>query len=423
LSLPSEINVAKMVAHCPNSIMLKSQQQFDNPVSSAGAKTTAWQKYRHFNLALLATALAPVFLVGLVNYVADPYGVFKTPTRRGFNLLKPVQDDQVRLFKPAEVIYLEPQRVFLGSSRIIRSLDPEHPVFDDNLVTYNLGLTSPNLTEIRELLEHSIRNQTELKQVILSLDFFMFKTPRKPPSRIDNDFLGKTQIPPLEFLRLALSLDTLKASQKTFADNQKSSFTQSYYNLGMRRDSYASDKQSKLDAFAYQIDNYFNNFYKDFQLDPQAFQEVQKILELCKQKNIDLQVIVAPIHATQLQAIEQAGLWTQFMQWKKQLSQMTPYWDFATYNPINNEPINEGMKNFHDSAHCTKEVGDLVLNRIFAYQDTNLPQDFGQLVSADNINNHLTQINLSKDLWVKNNPTERNLVKNIYQNLHKSQKK
>jgi hypothetical protein len=66
LSLPSEINVAKMVAHCPNSIMLKSQQQFDNPVSSAGAKTTAWQKYRHFNLALLATALAPVFLVGLV---------------------------------------------------------------------------------------------------------------------------------------------------------------------------------------------------------------------------------------------------------------------------------------------------------------------------------------------------------------------
>ena len=390
-----------------------------NKLISADKSKSRNQQYRRFSLGLLGAALVPLFTVGLINCLIDPYGIVKTPALRKFNLLKPVQDDQTRLVKPVEIIQLKPQRVFLGSSRTILGLNPAHGAFRDNLVTYNAGLTGPNLDDIKAYFDHALLNQRDLKEVVLALDFFMFKDADLSSSRTDNQILGKTQIPPLELVRLTLSLDTLASSEKTLEDNLKSDSSETYYFYGMRRASATPDKKDKIDSFKHQINNYLNTFYKDYQLSPNSFQKLQEIIEICRQKNINLKVLVSPIHATQMQTIEAAGLWDDFENWKREVSKITPFFDFATYNQITTEPISNTMKNFSDSAHYTKRVGDLVLNRVFNYRESEVPRDFGVYVSYQNIESHLETVRKNKNIWVKKTPQEVEIVNNIYQQIKK----
>jgi hypothetical protein len=371
------------------------------------------KQYRQYSLGVLGSAILPLLAIGMINYVIDPYGLFQTPKIEKFNLLKPAQDDQTRLFKSVEIINLRPQRVLLGSSRAILGLDPSHGAFNDNLVTYNLGLTGPNIRDIRQYFEHSLTNQPDIKQVVLSLDFFMFKQPDTLPGKPDNNILGKQQIPIGELVRLILSLDSLKSSQKTLEDNLKSNLTEPYYFDGMRRDTYSS--KDKMKDFQSQILNYFNSFYKDYRLSSELLQELKDIIALCRKKNIDLQVFISPIHATQMEAIERAGLWKNFENWKREVNKITSFWDFATYNSVTNEPIKNSMKNFHDSAHYTKRVGDLVLNRIFSYQLEKVPRDFGVFVSSQNLEYNLNQFYLNKRKWEQANPQYVKMVNGIYQ--------
>lgn len=371
------------------------------------------KRYRRFNASLLGIALFPVFTVGLINYIVDPYGIFKTPTRLGFNLLKPSQDDQTRLFKAVEITQVKPRRLLLGSSRAILGLNPAHEVFRDDLVTYNLGLTGPNIKDIRQYFEHSLINQPDIEQVILSLDFFTFNSPNAKTENSDNSILGKRQIPLGEFVRLTLSLDTLKSSEKTLEDNRTSKLTEPYYFYGMRRDTYNSQKKDRMNAFRYQLGNYLRTFYKDYQLAPESLQELEKIIALAKERNIDLKVFISPIHATQMETIDRAGLWEKFETWKREVSKITPVWDFATFNRITEEPIANNMKNFHDSAHYTKEVGDSVLDRVFSYPLEKVPPDFGNLITPQNIESHLQQIRDRREEWRKSHPEERQLVLDI----------
>jgi hypothetical protein len=77
------------------------------------------------------------------------------------------------------------------------------------------------------------------------------------------------------------------------------------------------------------------------------------------------------------------------------------------------------MKNFSDSAHYTKTVGDLVLNRVFNYRESEVPKDFGVYVNYQNIESHLETISTNKNIWVKKTPQEVKIVNNIYQQTKK----
>ena len=77
------------------------------------------------------------------------------------------------------------------------------------------------------------------------------------------------------------------------------------------------------------------------------------------------------------------------------------------------------MKNFSDSAHYTKRVGDLVLNRVFNYRGSEVAKDFGVYVNYQNIESHLETIRKNKDIWGKKTPQEVKIVNGIYQQIKK----
>ncbi len=70
--------------------------------------------------------------------------------------------------------------------------------------------------------------------------------------------------------------------------------------------------------------------------------------------------------------------------------------------------------NLFDNSHYTPDIGDSIINRIFDYQIGKVPDDFGVLLTTDNLEEHIDNIKQKRQKWLKNNPEEVNLVRKIF---------
>lgn len=143
--------------------------------------------------------------------------------------------------------------------------------------------------------------------------------------------------------------------------------------------------------------------YKDYNLSEEELAAFKSIVDTCKQRNIKLKVFIAPVHAAQLEVINRAGIWSQFEDWKRKIANITPVWDFSSYSNLTIEPIGDEMKNFVDSVHYQDEVGNLIMERIYNYQTEKVPQNFGKLISPNNIEPHLKIVREQRLNWKDNN--------------------
>ena len=96
-------------------------------------------------------------------------------------------------------------------------------------------------------------------------------------------------------------------------------------------------------------------------------------------------------------------MWSDFENWKREIVAITPVWDFSGYNSITTEPVAKGMKNYLDSSHYSSEVGNLILNRLFNYQEETVTADFGILITQENIQSHLDLILVEQTSWSDKN--------------------
>ncbi len=100
-------------------------------------KSTKWIKI-FFGLSLIG-----VLFVGGVNYIVDPYGIYKTNIFQN----KPEQDKNIRLAKVVKVEELKPVSISLGTSRTEYGYDPNHEYFSKP--SYNLAVSAASLYENR----------------------------------------------------------------------------------------------------------------------------------------------------------------------------------------------------------------------------------------------------------------------------------
>lgn len=373
------------------------------------------RSYYKYNFLLLGTVLFLSATTSLFNLIADPYGVFNSPRLKGLNQVKPKQDDKVLLFKLAEVSRLKPETVFIGSSTVMRGLDPMHPVFAQRNDVYNLGVFAPHMDDVSRLLDHTITHQPELKKVIIGLDFFMFNGSSKKELETD-----KPMSNPGDWANILFSINAINASRETVTANLEHQSNATAYVKGLRYSVIdpASFKANPMQQrFEQVVGNYFENpaFYKDFYLSDDLLAVLENVIETCRQHDIELQLFISPIHASQLEAIYASGLWPAFEQWKREVSRMAPVWDFSGYDSISTETIHNQMQNFSDSAHYRKEVGDLILNRLSDYNVKNNPKDFGTLVTAQTIDAHLAQIRSQQIVWRANNPELVQRIQEVYE--------
>ena len=357
--------------------------------------------YSKFNYLTLAMIALPLVFVTCVNLIVNPYGIFATPTIDNFNHIKPKQKNLDRLYKAFEIRRIKPTTILLGSSRVETGLNAQHPAFNYPELTYNSSIQVGNTYEILRYLEHAIAHQPELELVILGIDFFMFNTNLANRDSFSEARLGKS-FPYQDILNATLSIDTLLASKDTL----KASIIQ---------DNQPNRLNQKLDRFKFWLSGFLHNneLYKTYALSEERLNHLKTIVELCKQHNIELKIFISPTHATQYEAIKVAGLWSIFEQWKREVVQIMPVWDFSGYNSITTENISDQMINYLDNSHYSQITGGLILNRLLSFEIESIPDDFGVHIDTKNIEVHLEKIRQDQQVWQNNNSEEVELVKQI----------
>ena len=340
-------------------------------------KSKKYYNYTKFNKGFLFTLLIFIVIVVSFNLVVDPYGIYKTPNFLGINHVKVQKNSNDRLYKAIDIIKIKPLTIFLGTSRTKQGLDTIHPSLSNNQPAYNLALDSANAYEALRYLQHTIKNQPNLKQVIFGVDFFMFNKLLDNQTGFNEKRLEKKYLIPGDILNSLFSLDSFDVSKKTILASLKDADKSKYDYAKNGFAPYLEDDTGKhKDFFKYSLGLYLNR-YHHYQLSDKYIADFKKIVNICREKNIKLIVFISPSHATQWETIKAAGKWSMFENWKKQLVQITPVWDFSGYNIINNEPIQDVMENYVDNAHYTPPIGNLILNRILGYEEDKVPADFG----------------------------------------------
>lgn len=392
---------------------------FFNFSTSTFKRATEVSTYSRFYKILLGVILTISLLIASFNIIVDPYGVINSPTLLGFNISKPAKASQIRLFKTIDVIRLRPKAIFLGTSRVDLGLDPTHEALRNQQPVYNLGLPKANMYEVLQYFHHALTNNKNLSDVVLEVDFYLMFNSNTELTQSDFKLnrLNKKNLNIEDAVNAIFSSNAIYDSLETIKDNINYNINP-YLNNGMRTVYYEPLSENNLTRFKKKINNYLN-LYKKYHLAYQRLQDLQTLVNLCKANKISLKVFIDPLHATQYEAMRAAGLWSEFERWKREVVKITPVWDFSGYNSITSEPINNNMKYYFESSHYRKEVGDLVINRLFSYQEENAPLDFGTFITLDNIESHLAKINDEREVWANKNPGEAKLVEDLNSKLGK----
>ncbi|MCT7964364.1 hypothetical protein NG791_27170 [Laspinema sp. D1] len=362
----------------------------------------------------------PTVSISLFNIAVDPYAVFNSPIRLGLNQVKPEKDRQVRMFKAIEVIRIQPKMVFIGSSRTEFGLDTAHPAVSGVKPGYNLGITGANIYEARRYFEHAIANNTNLQKAVIGVDFFMFGKHKKNQVDFSENRLLISHITREDKLNSIFSLPVIRGSLKTIKVNQSSGDSVGHFYPDGRRnpnyyiqDIYEGRQGVDIIQKLLRNNDFFQAKKRGEPYEISHLEEVKNIVNLCDKHQIECSFFISPSHVTHWESIRLSGAWEGFEEWKRQLAQITTVWDFSGYHSITTEPLSSAMKNYIDSSHYRKEIGDLVLNRIFQYNQEIVPEDFGVLLTPETVENHLKQIREDREIWANNNPDVVHFVEKI----------
>ena len=370
-------------------------------------RTYKWYFYRLMVLAL-------VLVVGVVsfNVLVDPYGIWQVYQKVGFNQYHTHRENFERVGKPVDVMRLKPRVIFVGSSRVKFGLDPEYySELTGESHVYNSGVNGANIYVVRRLLEHAVLNCPDLKEVVLGLDFMMFNEKWPNQQGFDDAQLSKTHISKSNYLLTTFSVDALKASIDCISLNRQERRT-----YDVRKDNgMGTDEQAfyyhrwglatSLRDFTRSARDYSNDpgLYKDYRLSESYFDNLRKIVALCRERNIQLHVYISPIHALQSEGILVADSWDEYEKWKREVAKVVAYYDFSDYTEITTEMFSTERKYFWDTAHFKPYVGNMIIDRLFGGK-TEIPNDFGVLVTAQNVEEHLKKVRVNRDRWRAENP-------------------
>lgn len=379
-------------------------------------------KYKSFLLIWLVSAILTIGAVGMFNYMVDPYGFYRSVKLTGFNQQKEGVRSKIRYVKALELPLRKPKTIIMGSSRVHDGMNPQHPLLSDPAYApvYNLGIDMDRIHESLQYLKHALAN-SEIKQVFLGLDFFMFNASQKVNYNFDSELVGR-KIGIGDYLSTSIfSRDAFVDSIRTLKTSRRQPEREEFLSNGFRPGEFVFYQVKSYQALHYYTNYIFmsslpsqTKYYADMTIDQEVFDDFEAILKICKQRNIDIKLYISPAHAhLDGEGIAAAGKWEMMEEWKRRVVSIAdryaaPIWDFSGYNSITTEPVITPMKYYWDSSHFTEVVSDLIIKRMLASATSadNVPADFGIRLSIKNIESHLLEIRKNRQRYIEGHSSE-----------------
>jgi hypothetical protein len=363
---------------------------------------------RMFGIVFGASTLVCVLAVASINYVVDPYAVFDSPAVAGLNALKPRPDVMLADVKLIVGARYQPTALILGNSRADVGFDPSHPVFAAHrLHAYNAAVPGSGL----DYSVGAFRRFTamaDVRSAVVGIDFldFLYR-PDDDGSAAPAVDSTPTRTRLLALFSITALLDSIRTvviqrepnpalvrsdGFNPMLDYRQIATTEGYSALFRQR---AQEVARNLVRRPHNLD------VGGRRMSP-AFGPLRSLLALAGETRTEVKLVIYPYHLLLLLQYDEAGLWPLFEQWKKDVAAIADearkngvqvsLWDFSCPTALTAEAIPDdgdltsSVNGYWEAGHFKKELGDLVLSRIFGPPDVRAADgDFGFELTPANV--------------------------------------
>ena len=320
----------------------------------------------------ITLAMIMFLLLGsiLINYILNPYGVFKK--YKNYEISTPINE---RYLKTSYILD-NPQKYdsfIFGSSRV-GTLEGENLKEIGNF--YNMTFSGAMPKEILEILELFIENKIEIKNIILGIDDFDFYTEPKT----HGELLYKISYKKLKdnrynFLKYYLLKNPFNKVNYTYLFKKEKGYND-ILNTGKWKKEYA-DIQIENDIEAHK--NKLSNIKVDksyINRVDRTIEEINRIIKICEYNNINLTVIYLRLYKNTYVANKDL-----IDKSKKELQKITSYWDMVVI-----KGFTDNEYYWYEESHYRPILGRIILKRIFEdkfSKNINIPKNFGKYKNYD----------------------------------------
>ncbi len=341
--------------------------------------------YRRWFFTGLIIVAIELGLVALLNYIVDPYGVFRYGAWR-HDVSRQFRQPSKNFIK-TRYVSSNPQKydcLIFGSSRV-NAIDGRNV---KELRCYNMnygdGLPRNHLDNLRYMLKEGAR----LKTVLIGLDEFSYK---EDPDEHLTDYL-RYPYPPVVAQNTALfyvkylvrySSRDMKEQFQGYR-GKRAAIEYDHYGTGLEDGSPDTDKNIEQDPINYAQDpRFLGPVLTRGERVAKTLEEIRETVDMLKAYGIRPIIFINPIHKATYLA---AGL-EQFLTFEKALSSITSFYDFSGLNSITTNNYY-----YYETSHYRRNVGAMMVARMFNDSSVNVPSDFGVLVTRNTIDRHLADL-------------------------------
>lgn len=374
-----------------------------------------WKK---FTVQIMVSTLTLIAFMMAFTWIVDPFDIFDSPKISHFNANKPKVGRHSRVYKAYILQKIKPKTIFLGSSRTEYGIDPDNRNFGAESV-YNCAISAGVPVEYEYYADLAMKNG--VKHIIIGTDLFTFYSKDLLHAGFDTEvFKGYT---PLKYF---LSLDAFQSSIKTIGSTKSTSFLKTGQADSRILQKELDDAGSYKKSFLNNEKHYFSgNYGSGFcRTKVEHWEAFERILDKAYRHHVKITLFISPSHARQWEVLDIAQGYEIFEEFKRKLvfinektafqNKKEPFavWDFTGYGPLTAEEVpetsNGKMKWYWDSSHYKKELGDIVLDRMF---DGNFSggqdyPDFGVSLTGKNVEAHLVKLQRDRVKWQIAHPAD-----------------
>jgi len=354
---------------------------------------------RWLKMTLFITISLLVVIIG-INILMDTHGVYYTlfspPKNKKINTAMFHAGLNLHIYNP-ELIFRNPDRFdsFLFGSSRVSAIDTSQ------LVTghfYNMSYPSGLLEEHLAIIKTFLKKGVKIKNVVIGLDEFTFISRMRDHENqlitiMHPDVSGKSRTFILLqfFLRMPRAFELSRWFESLLEkDDLKSGMSDNGLNLFWLRTEKiiaAIGKPLFSDPpFVYAP------IVFDEKLVCEVLDQVDELKVLARENHFTLIFFFNPVQA-QRYANFAAGL----LPVKQKLAEHTDFYDFSGFNSVTTDNFN-----YYEEQHYRYLVAKMIVRRMFGNSDSPVPDDFGFLVTQDNVGNYTYKQKLEMDKYLAN---------------------
>jgi len=286
-------------------------------------------------ILMLVLTTAVVAAAVTFNYLLNPYGAWRTA------LINPIfrKVEHERVVTPYLLRTAGPQTILLGSSRVLMGMRIEQ---GERAGVMNAALTAATIDQLSRIVSVALESP-QLRRIVWGVDFFSLNTGwDKRDSNFDARMSGSVRAKVEDTLLSSSVLgDGYDYARRAMRGERRLPATMTAglpWPMALICEQFGATKNHGLqvtptaeieDQLAHDLPD-----YAAYRQSPEFMRRLRETVEAARARGVQVVMFVPPMSEYELELIRQSGQWEKFQEFKRELAQVGPYWDFSGYNAM-----------------------------------------------------------------------------------------